>query len=130
MLTGIVKATRAHYAALQHRPSPEREALDFEVSTDTSVLLAGTIHVKTKVFGIPYNFTTLKVSNARRKAEVTKLTNRLQSMYPESTHIHCAYRHDSGAARITMRSMTHSRPDASHVAMRDKCIKHWTARHE
>ncbi len=27
----IIQATRAHYAALQHRPDPDRIAIDYEV---------------------------------------------------------------------------------------------------
>lgn len=81
MLTGIVKATRAHYAALQHRPSPDRIPLDYEVVGHTR----GTVQVKAP-------------NSARRRMEVTKLINRLRSMYPEA-HIE--------SVRVTWRARTH-----------------------
>jgi hypothetical protein len=85
MLTGIIKATRAHYAALQHKPSADRVALDYEVTGHT----AGTVWVKID----PNN-------NGQRKREMTRLSNRLQSMFPEARDVHCAYRTYSGASRI------------------------------
>jgi len=89
MLTGIIKATRAHYAALQHRPSADRVPLDYSVtahaSTCDSVMTAGTIWVKANAGSFNSN---------RRQAELTKLTNRLRAMYPEAHRIVCAYRHE------------------------------------
>lgn len=75
MLTNVVKATRARYAALQHKPGPDRVAIDYEVSGHT----AGTVWVKA-------------ATEPRRKSELTKLNNRLRSMFPEAAMIHCAYR--------------------------------------
>lgn len=75
MLTSIIKATRAHYAALQHKPSADRVALDYEVTGHT----AGTIWVIAR-------------TNAQRSANLTKLSNRLQAMYPEAKHVECSYR--------------------------------------
>ena len=47
MLTGIIKATRAHYAALQHRPGDGRVGLNYNVETrDGEQLTAGTVWVK------------------------------------------------------------------------------------
>jgi hypothetical protein len=61
----ILKATRRHYAALQHRPGSGRIAIDYEVTGQT----AGTIWVKA-------------ATNAQRKGELTRLLNRLRAMYP------------------------------------------------
>jgi hypothetical protein len=101
MLTGIVRATRAHYAALQHRAAPNRVPLWYSVAIGarlnadgsftprpdgSHVLTAGCIQVKAP-------------NESRRRAEITKLRNRLQAMYPESTHIECSYVGDvSGCA--------------------------------
>ena len=87
MLTSIVKATRAHYAALQHRPGPDRVPLDYSVIQRDRVgsvleLTRGTIRVK--VDGPRYM--------ARRRAERTKLQNRLRTMFPEATTIEVSYR--------------------------------------
>jgi hypothetical protein len=65
----IIKATRAHYAALQHRPSADRVPLYFSVQGyDHKTLVAGSVWVKAPTEG-------------RRKAEMTKLQNRLAAMY-------------------------------------------------
>ena len=83
MYRSIVHATRAHYAALQHKPSPDRERLNYSVrNADGAALTQGCVHVKTAGIG-------------RRRAEVTKLTNRLHSMYPEAHTIACAYCDDA-----------------------------------
>ena len=89
MLTSIVKATRAHYAALQHRAAPDRVPLHYTVwakaSTCASVLTSGTIQVKMSFR--PGS----RLANGRRKAEMTKLANRLRTMFPESTEISVRY---------------------------------------
>lgn len=109
MLTGIVKATRAHYAALQHKPALDREALDYEVTGDPlhvpgastpvppNMLTAGTVWVKTRIliFTSPPTYST---QNARRKREITRLMHRLHAMYPEAKGISCAFRTDSDNA--------------------------------
>jgi len=74
MLTSIIKATRAHYAALQHKPSPDRVALDYEVPGHT----AGTIWVKVNRKG-------------GVQAERTKLLRRLADMFPESRNLATAH---------------------------------------
>lgn len=96
MIGGILKATRAHYAALQHKPGPDRIALDYEVTgampdigTANGRLTAGTIWVK--VLETTPGGATGYVYG-RRQAELTKLQNRLRAMYPEASHIVCAYR--------------------------------------
>lgn len=75
MLTSIVKATRAHFAALQHKAAPDRVALEYLVGDH-----AGRIWVKA-------------ATPARKRMEVTKLANRLHAMYPEVPikSIHCNY---------------------------------------
>jgi hypothetical protein len=88
MLTGIVKATRAHYAALQHRLAPDRIAIDYEVSGVNEsgwkvALSCGTIWVR--AWNNVYH-------PGRRQAEMTKLVNRLRAMYPEAREIRAAYR--------------------------------------
>lgn len=66
----IVQATKKQYAALQHRASPDRTPLHFNVVGLTGkILTSGTIHVKAP-------------TKARLKAEITKLSNRLSAMYP------------------------------------------------
>src|SRR5271166_6819861 len=77
MLTSIVKATRAHYAALQHRntPSDARVALDYEVPGFT----AGTVWVVAR-------------TKAQWKANCTRLINRLSAMYPEAQSMSVRYR--------------------------------------
>lgn len=91
MLTGIVKATRAHYAALQHRPSADRVPLDYVVYARAETCIAavtrGTVHVRALYAG----------PNSARKREMTRLINRLRAMYPEATEISAEYR--DGAAR-------------------------------
>lgn len=77
MLTNIIKATRRHYAALQHRPAADRVAIDYEVTGHT----AGTVWVKID----PNN-------NGQRKREMTRLSNRLQSMFPEARNFSTEYR--------------------------------------
>lgn len=80
----IIKATRAHYAALQHRKEPDRIGLDYEViDKNGHTLNSGTVWVKCR-------------NDSARRAEVTRLTNRLQRMYPfEWKTISCEYRGDS-----------------------------------
>jgi hypothetical protein len=75
MLTSIIEATRAHYAALQHKPSPDRVALDYEVPGHT----AGTIWVKAPTH-------TLRQSN------LTRLRVRLTAMFPEAHTISVGFR--------------------------------------
>ena len=85
MLTGIVKATRAHYAALQHKPSADRIPLDYCVSSQDGqhIYTRGTVHVK--ACG----------PNHRRERESTRLLKRLAAMYPEAAEIECSYRRTS-----------------------------------
>ena len=86
MLTGIIRATRAHYAALQLRAAPDRIPLYYSVairprlnSADEWVILTrGCIHVRA-------------LTESRRRAELTKLTRRLTAMFPEATDIDCSY---------------------------------------
>jgi hypothetical protein len=75
MLKNILTATRAHYAALQHRASPDRLPLHYNIGG----VLSGTIQVKAP-------------NNGRRKAEMTKLLNRLLIMYPETTDIEVSFK--------------------------------------
>jgi hypothetical protein len=77
MLQSIVMATRAHYAALQHKPSPggDRIALDYEVTGHT----AGTVWVKAH-------------DAPSRKREMTKLLARLRTMFPEASKFNAVYR--------------------------------------
>lgn len=69
----ILKATRRHYAALQHRPGEGRVGLRYHVYGATGlhqqILNYGTVWVKA-------------ANLARQKAEITKLMNRLRAMYP------------------------------------------------
>jgi hypothetical protein len=80
MLTGIIKATRAHYAALQHKPSPDRVAIDYTVAHPINGnIVCGTVWVIAR-------------TNAQRSANLTRLTNRLFAMYPEALCVNCEYR--------------------------------------
>lgn len=76
----IVQATRAHYAALQHRNTPNdpRVALDYDV-TLSEEFVSGTIWVKAH-------------TASQHKANLTRLLNRLQKMYPDATSVYVAYR--------------------------------------
>ena len=82
MLTSIIKATRAHYAALQHRPSPDRARLMYQVTGYrlSDVLTSGSVWVKVRN-------KAGYISTGMRKREITRLLNRLQSMYPEAYEI-------------------------------------------
>jgi hypothetical protein len=67
MLTNIVKATRAHYAALQHKPAADRAALVCTVeAADGTVLHRCTLHVK-----------------GNRRAALTRALNLHRDMFPE-----------------------------------------------
>lgn len=83
MYTSILKATRAHYAALKHRASPDRIPLHYTVETESetgiSILTRGTIYVKGD-------------TKSKRKRELTKLLNRLQNLSPEASHIEVTYK--------------------------------------
>ena len=88
MLTGIIKATRAHYAALQHKPAPDRVAIDYYEVTgvdNSDTRIAGTVWVKVDVYSQrhPYASNLAKATEGRRQGELTRLTNRLFAMYPE-----------------------------------------------
>lgn len=80
-MISIIEATRAHYAALQHKAGPDRTPLDYQViGHNGNIITAGTIHVKAG-------------TNALRAANLTKLRNRLRAMYPfESKSILCKFR--------------------------------------
>lgn len=79
MLTSIVRATKTHYAALQHRPSPDRVPLYYTVfGTREIILTNGDIQVKAD-------------TNGKRKREITKLYNRLKCMYPEANYIDVSF---------------------------------------
>lgn len=87
-MSSIIKATLAHYAALQHKPAPDRVAIDYEVTIGGRILpgcnsasddCSGTVWVKVS-------------NNAMRAANLTRLNNRLRAMYPEALVIHCKYR--------------------------------------
>jgi hypothetical protein len=81
MLTSIVKATRAHYAALQHQPAADRTPLHYAVYSKAAIgalLTSGTVHVKVETSG-------------RRRMEMTKLQNRLSDMFPEANEIEVSY---------------------------------------
>lgn len=88
MLTSIVRATKTHYAALQHRASPDREKLSYTVTIRSSFAPTryegGSIMVKTK------NPSGL-INNGKRKREITKLYNRLKCMYPEANYIDVSF---------------------------------------
>ena len=85
-----IKAVRAHNAALKHKPSADRIPLWYAVSIkcasfnadhaggNTRTLIAGTIHVKAG-------------NDSLRKAQMTKLLNRLQAMYPEASRFEVSY---------------------------------------
>jgi hypothetical protein len=81
MLKNILTATRAHYAALQHRASPDRLPLHYNIGG----VLSGTIQVKTFTKG-GYQ------DNGKRKREMTKLLNRLQAMYPECSYFEVSFK--------------------------------------
>ncbi len=79
----IVKAVRAHYAALQHKPSADRVPLYFSVQGyDKQTLVAGSIWVKVALQDSVLSPKSHSRVEARRKAEMTKLENRLAVMYP------------------------------------------------
>jgi hypothetical protein len=74
MLKNILTATRAHYAALQHRASPDRLPLHYNIGG----VLSGTIQVKADTL-------------AKQRRELSKLSKRLAIMYPESTEIEVSF---------------------------------------
>lgn len=89
MLTHIVKATRAHYAALQHRAAPDRVPLDYVVLDPAGrVLTSGRVQVKARP---PKASNLSAVMHGRRRAEMTRLTNRLLAMYPEAKRVEVSY---------------------------------------
>jgi hypothetical protein len=81
MLKNILLATRAHYAALQHRASPDRTPLHYTVGG----VLSGTVQVKVST-------RNGYIDNGKRKREMTKLINRLQAMYPETSDIEVSFK--------------------------------------
>jgi len=84
MLTGIIKATRAHYAALQHKPAADRVAIDYSVGHPINGnIVCGTIWVR--AWNNVYH-------PGKRQAELTKLINRLSAMYPEARETRAQYR--------------------------------------
>lgn len=85
----IVLATRAHYAALQHRKAPGRTRLNYSVRGGywETLLMEGCIWVRVGADGTH----TRAYVASRRKAELTKLRNRLRAMYPEASSIRCEF---------------------------------------
>lgn len=79
MLTTVVKATRAHNAALKHRQGPGRTRLKYTVTDGSAVITSGCVWVRVGECGTY----TQAYKNGRRRAEITRLMNRLRSMYPE-----------------------------------------------
>jgi len=66
-MSSIVKATRAHYSALQHRQSPDRFMVTYSVqAANGETLTAGRLWCRGNVRGA-----------------LTRTVNRLQAMYPE-----------------------------------------------
>jgi hypothetical protein len=65
----IVKATRANYAALQHRDDGIRKALNVRLETK-----AGEVH--------RWVFWVIADSDAKRKREITRALRRMMAMYP------------------------------------------------
>jgi hypothetical protein len=98
MLTSIIKATRAHYAALQHKPSPDRVALGYEVTGHT----AGTVWVKAP-------------TKPLQRAAVTRLLHRLRSMYPEVhvERISCGFRESEKLAPLVQLFAVQVQADSS-----------------
>lgn len=76
----IVQATRRMYAALQHRPSAEREPL-YLACEDLSgrSIYRATVHVAT-VRGLH-----------RRRAEITRFINLLTALYPEAHSVSATF---------------------------------------
>lgn len=72
MYATILRATRAHAAALRHRPEPGRVALDYKLEDSTGhVLTAGTLWVHA-------------ATESARRAHMTRTVNRLHAMWPEA----------------------------------------------
>jgi hypothetical protein len=84
----IVKATRTHYAMLQHKQSPDRIPLDYTVgASNGDVIQALRLWVKAS-------------TNGQRKAALTRVQNVLQAMWPEAKHIACVFPDRTWAAEV------------------------------
>jgi len=70
MLTSIVKATRRHYAALQHRPAPDRIGIYCTVGERPTYVLW--VRAPTE---------------SQRRAALTRTLNLLRAMWPEVQEI-------------------------------------------
>jgi len=75
----ILKATRRHYAALQHRPGSGRIAIDYEVTGQAAMTKTQQTTRDTSIVGTIW---VRAATNAQRKGELTRLLNRLRAMYP------------------------------------------------
>lgn len=64
----ILKATRANYAALQHKPDGARVALD--------------VCLETKADSLCWRFWVRVPTPAARQREITRAVNRVKAMYP------------------------------------------------
>ena len=79
MLKTTVQATRAHYLALARKASSDRIPLAYRVFSCTNHLVAeGTIYV-------------IASNESMRRRELTRLTNRLFIIYPNSKRINASY---------------------------------------
>ena len=74
MLTSIVKATREHYAALQHRPGNGHVKVIYQVACNMTTLNHGTLWVT-------------GASRTATRAAITRAESRLRAMYPEATSV-------------------------------------------
>ena len=74
----IVKATRANYAALQHRKAPDRIELR-AVLVDSG----GDAH--------HWVYWVKATTNAQRVGALTRTHNRLRAMYPSARYISCSF---------------------------------------
>lgn len=82
MLKNVLLATRAHYAALQHKASLDRKELSY--------------YVEGKLNGITWKLTSGSIwvkagTDKLRKSNMTKLTNRLFTMFPEATFVEVSF---------------------------------------
>jgi hypothetical protein len=78
-MSAVVRATRTHYAMLQHRQSPDRVPLAYEV------LGVGGHHIQSACLWVKAG------TEGRRKAALTRVTNVLLAMFPEARTVTCEF---------------------------------------
>jgi len=76
-MQSVIKATRANYAALKHRPGPDRYRMDAYLRLASGERLDWTFWVK-----LPEN------RDRWRAAAMTRAMNRLFAMYPDRMYGH------------------------------------------